>query len=254
MSEADRPPEDFSSNQTLVGHLTELRVRLVYSLYGIILGFALCYGFSEKLFDIVRAPIQPYLPQGGLIFTGPMDKFMAHLKLAFVGGIMLSCPFWLYQVWLFVAPALYKKERKYAVGFIFAGSLLFVSGVSFTYFIVLPMAFKFLMTFGGTTDQAMIAIDQYLSFFTHTALAFGAAFEMPLIISTLGLLGIVSKKFLQEKRRYAVMAIAVVAAIITPPDLMSMILMLVPMWGLYEISIIVVGIFEKKKSAETADL
>lgn len=245
-------PEN-TSGQSLVEHLTDLRYRLIYSAYGIILGFIACYAFSEKIFDILRTPIQPYLPEGGLIFTGPMDKFMAHLKISFMAGVVLSCPFWLYQAWLFVAPALYKKEKRFAASFIFAGTGLFVGGVLFTYFVVLPMAFGFLMTYGGPTDKPMISIDQYLSFVTHTALAFGAAFEMPLIISTLGMLGFVSKKFLQEKRRYAVMGISVISAIITPPDLLSMVLMLVPMWGLYEISVLIVGIFEKRRKVGAND-
>lgn len=240
--------EELVRNQSLVEHLVELRIRLINSLYGILIGFGVAYYFSEHIFNIIRAPIQPYLPTGGLIFTGPMDKFMSHIKIAFVAGIILTCPFWLYQAWLFVAPALYRKEKKYAVSFITAGTVLFLLGILFTYFIVLPMAFKFLMTFGGDIDKPMISIDQYMSFFSHTCLAFGAAFEMPLVISTMGMLGFVSQRFLKEKRRYAVMGIAVISAVITPPDLLSMVLMLVPMWGLYEISVVVVGLFERART------
>lgn len=240
-------PDEIAPGQSLIDHLTDLRIRLVNSAYGIVIGFAACYYFSEAIFNIIRKPIQPYLPTGGLIFTGPMDKFMAHIKLSFMGAIVLTCPFWLYQIWLFVAPALYRKEKRYALSFIFFGSLLFLLGTVFTYFIVLPMAFKFLMTFGGDIDKPMISIDEYMSFFTHTSLAFGAAFEMPLIISTLGMLGLVSQAFLKEKRRYAIMILAILSAVITPPDLLSMLLMLVPMILLYEISVIVVGIFERKR-------
>ena len=241
---------ELSSGQSLIEHLTDLRIRLVNSAYGIFLGFAACYYFSESLFNIIRKPIQPYLPTGGLIFTGPMDKFMAHIKLSFMGAVILSCPFWLYQIWLFVAPALYKKEKRYAISFIFFGSVLFLLGTVFTYFVVLPMAFKFLMTFGGDIDKPMISIDEYMSFFTHTSLAFGAAFEMPLLISTLGMLGLVSQAFLKAKRRYAVMVLAILSAVITPPDLLSMVLMLVPMLLLYEISVFVVGLFERKRLKE----
>ncbi len=240
--------EGVASGQSLVEHLADLRLRLINSLYGIILAFGVCYYFSENIFNIVRQPIQPFLPTGGLIFTGPMDKFMAHLKISLMCAVILSCPFWLYQIWLFVAPALYKKEKSYALGFILSGTILFIMGSVFTYFIVLPMAFKFLMTFGGDVDKPMISIDEYMSFFTHTSLAFGAAFEMPLVISTLGMLGLVSQKFLKEKRRYAVMLLAIVSAIITPPDLLSMVLMLFPMMALYEISVIIVGIFERKRN------
>ena len=243
MSESDETVQ----GQSLFDHLSDLRLRLVNSLYGILVGFCVCYYFSETIFNIVREPIRPFLPSGGLIFTGPMDKFRAQIKISFMGAIILSCPFWLYQIWLFVAPALYKKEKSYAMGFIFSGTILFTLGSLFTYFVVLPMAFKFLMTFGGDIDKPMISIDQYMSFFTHTTLAFGVAFEMPLVISTLGMLGIVSQAFLQQKRRYAVMGLAIVSAVITPPDLLSMLLMLIPMTILYEISIIVVGLFERKR-------
>ncbi len=239
--------EETAAGQSLVEHLADLRLRLINSLYGIILGFGLCYYFSENIFNIIRQPIQPFLPSGGLIFTGPMDKFMAHLKISLMCAVILTCPFWLYQVWLFVAPALFKKEKRYALGFIISGTFLFVMGSVFTYFVVLPMAFKFLMTFGGDVDKPMISIDEYMSFFTHTSLAFGAAFEMPLVISTLGMLGFVSQKFLKEKRRYAVMVLALISAIITPPDLLSMVLMLFPMLALYEISVVIVGIFERKR-------
>ena len=245
--------ENEAQGQSLVDHLADLRVRLINSLYGILLGFGFCYYFSESIFNIIREPIQPFLPSGGLIFTGPMDKFMAHIKISIMGAVILTCPFWLYQVWLFVAPALYKKEKRYALGFIVSGSFLFILGSLFTYFIVLPMAFKFLMTFGGDIDKPMISIEEYMSFFTHTSLAFGAAFEMPLVISTLGMLGLVSQKFLKEKRRYAVMLLAIISAIITPPDLLSMVLMLFPMVILYEISVLIVGLFERKRHQDQSE-
>ena len=245
--------EEIAPGQSLVDHLADLRLRLINSLYGIILGFGLCYYFSEKIFNIIREPIQPFLPMGGLIFTGPMDKFMAHIKISLMSAVILTCPFWLYQIWLFVAPALYKKEKRYAMAFIFSGTILFTLGSVFTYFVVLPMAFKFLMTFGGDIDKPMISIDEYMSFFTHTSMAFGVAFEMPLVISTLGMMGIVSQKFLKEKRRYAVMLLAILSAIITPPDLLSMVLMLFPMLALYEISVFVVGFFERKRSRDQTE-
>ncbi|WP_413582998.1 twin-arginine translocase subunit TatC [Bdellovibrio sp. HCB288] len=236
--------------QSLYEHLAELRFRLVRCVWILLIATGICYYFSEPVFDFIRGPIAPYLPDGGLIYTGPLDKFMAHIKISFVLGIMISCPFWLYQVWKFVAPGLYQNEKKYSVGFIVAGSGLFVAGMAFSYFIVLPMAFHFLMNYGGTTDKAMISIDQYLSFFTQMCLMFGVSFELPLVISILGMMGIVSSKFLKEKRRYAIMGLAVAAAIITPPDLMSMVMMLIPMVLLYEAGVLMVSIFEKKRTAE----
>jgi sec-independent protein translocase protein TatC len=234
-------------NQTLMDHLVELRDRIIYVGYALIIGTGICYSFSEKIFNIIRGPITPYLQGGGLIYTGPLDKFMAHIKISFLGGFILTCPIWIYQIWKFIAPGLYKKEKRYIAGFIASGTLLFLIGVSFSYFIVFPMAFKFLMTFGGDVDKPMITIAEYLSFFLTTTLMFGASFEMPLIISILGMMGIVSQKFLKEKRRYAIMGLAILSAIITPPDLLSMLMMLIPLVILYEISVLVVGFFERKK-------
>lgn len=238
-----------AKNQTLIDHLTELRIRIVQCAYILIVATAICYGFSENIFDFVRGPIAPYLPDGGLIYTGPLDKFMAHIKISFVCGVLISCPLWFYQVWKFVVPGLYLKERKYAIGITAAASVLFISGAAFSYFVVLPMAFKFLMHYGGSVDKPMISIDQYMGFFNQMCLMFGAAFELPLILIVMGMFGIVSHAFLKEKRRYAVMGIAVVCAVITPPDLLSMVMMLVPMIFLYEIAVIFVGIFERRRVA-----
>lgn len=234
-------------NLSLVEHLTELRTRIVYSLYAIVLLTIGAWAVSEHIFDIVRAPIQPYLPSGGLIFTAPTDKFMAHLKVSVLSGIIVACPVWIYQLWKFVEPGLYAKEKKYGLIFIFSGSSLFIAGVSFAYFFVMPAAFEVLLSFGGTTDTAMITIGDYLSFFMMTTLVFGAAFEMPLVIVLLGLLGLVSSAGLRRARRYAIVAIATAAALFTPPDAISMMLLGVPMWLLYEISILTLAFLEPKR-------
>lgn len=243
----DQQFEFRDKNMALTDHLAELRTRLVQSLLGLFLAMGICYGYSEQIFNFVRLPIAEYLPGGGLVYTGPMDKFLAHIKIAFVAGIIISCPFWLYQVWLFIGPGLYKKERRYATLFIVSGSVLFLSGVAFSYFVALPMAFNFLFSFGGDIDKPMITIDQYLDFFAQFCLMFGVSFELPMILAVLGMMGIVSQKFLIEKGRYAIMILAVASAIITPPDVMSMIMMLVPMIILYYLGVFVVGVFEKKR-------
>ncbi|HND84576.1 MAG TPA: twin-arginine translocase subunit TatC [Pseudobdellovibrionaceae bacterium] len=236
-------------HMTLFEHLAEFRNRLVYSAYGLVVGIGAGWGLSDRIFNLLRKPIEPYLTTGGLIYTGPMDKFVAHLKLAFVFGVVASCPYWLFHVWRFIAPGLYKSERKYAMGFIVAGTGLFALGVSFAYFIALPMAFKFLMTFGGDTDKPMIAIEEYLSFVSGTCLAFGGSFEMPLVLVTLGMLGLISKKFLQDKRRYAYLIIGIIAAIVTPPDALSMLMLMVPLLILFEASILIIGLFEARRQA-----
>lgn len=237
---------DAGDGQTLFDHLAELRDRIINSLLGVLAGMAASWSVSEKIFNIIRDPIAPYLPSGGLVFTAPMDKFLAHIKISLFAGVVLSCPFWMFQLWKFVSPGLYTKEKKYAAGFIVSGSVLFLIGVMFSYFIVFPMAFKFLMTFGGEVDKPLITIEHYLSFVTTTALAFGVSFELPLILVILGLMGIISQKALKEKRRFAIVGLAIVSAIITPPDLLSMVMMLIPMWFLYELSVLLVGFFERK--------
>lgn len=234
-------------NMSIFEHLHELRIRLTKSAYGILAGMIACWSFSEAIFNYLRVPIAPYLVNGGLVFTAPMDKFMAHLKISFVCGLLLTAPFWLFQLWSFIAPALYKKERKMASGFVLFGTIQFVMGLAFSYYIVLPMAFKFLMNFGGDIDKPMITIDNYLGFIVHTAVVFGLCFQMPVIIAFLGLIGVVSQRFLREKRRYAVMVISVIAAIAAPPDALSMILLLVPMCLLYEIAILIVGYLERQR-------
>jgi sec-independent protein translocase protein TatC len=233
-------------NMTLTDHLTELRKRIVYSLYSLLAFTAIAYEHSKELFDFIRKPIEKYLPNGGLVYTAPMDKFMAHFKLSIVAGVIASCPFWLYQLWKFIAPGLYKNERKYMTSFITMGSFLFVSGAAFSYYVALPMTFEFLFSFGGDDDKPMITIDHYLDFVTQFALMFGVSFELPLILTLLAMAGLVSQKFLIDKGRYAVMLLALVAALITPPDVMSMTIMLVPMIALYYIGILMVGFVQKK--------
>lgn len=236
-------PQD---NFTLVEHLTELRVRIMYSLYAIVAFTIGAWIFSEQIFDFVRQPIQPHLPTGGLIFTAPTDKFMAHLKVSILTGIIAACPVWIYHVWRFVEPGLYSKEKKYSLIFIFSGTVLFLAGVAFSYFLVLPTAFHALLTFGGTTDTPMISIDEYLSFFMMTTLVFGGAFEMPLVLVLLGMMGLVSAAGLRRARRYAIVVIATLSALFTPPDAISMMLLAVPMCVLYEISILVLAVLEPK--------
>lgn len=241
-------PED--SHLAFTEHLVELRTRIIHSLYSILLGTILCWSISEHIFAILKHPIVQYLPEQGLIYTGPLDKFMTYLRLSFFSGVALSCPFWLYQIWKFVAPGLYSKEKKYSIGFIGFGTLLFFLGILFSYFVVLPMAFKFLMTFGGDADKPLIAIDRYLSFVSEIILMFGVAFELPLLLVTLGMLDIIDVQFLKEKRRYAVVGISILCAIITPPDAISMILMMAPMLLLYEISIIILKVLKPLPAGE----
>lgn len=244
-----KPGEELPE-QSLVDHLRELRKRLMYSALGIVLMAAACWFYKELLFDLIRRPIEPFLStdQKGLVYTGLMENFLAYVKISLLGGVILSCPFWLYHLWKFLSPALYKNEKKYGIAFIFSGSILFLSGVSFVYFMVYPIAFDFLLSFGQGQDQALITVNEYLSFFIKTTFLFGLAFEIPLILTLLGILGIVSADFLAQNRRYAFLILAFASALMTPPDPLSMLMMSFPMVFLYEISIWAIRLLTKSES------
>ena len=233
--------------QSLFEHLSELRTCLIRSLIGITAGFSACWFFSPEIFDFIRRPIAPFLTEGGLVFTHPVDKFLAHVNVSLLAAIILTCPYWLLQVWKFIAPGLYLSERKYGLGFMFCGSTLFLCGVGFVYFFVFPMAFKFLLMFGGETDKPMITISHYLSFFMTVTLVFGVVFEMPLILTILGMMGLIDHHLLRTKRRWAIVFLAVLAALVTPPDVISMLAMLLPLLLLYELSILMVKVMGRKK-------
>tara|TARA_B100001248_G_C27399050_1_gene468330 strand:- start:613 stop:1332 length:720 start_codon:yes stop_codon:yes gene_type:complete len=233
--------------QSLSEHLSDLRKALLWSILFITIGFAASFSQSELIFDFARKPIEPFIGQG-LVFTGVMDKFIAHIKVSILAGIILSSPFWLYQVWNFISPALYKNEKRYAVVFLSVGTLLFLAGCAFVYYLVYPLAFDFLLSFAGQTDSPMITIDKYISFFLTTSLAFGFMFELPLVLTLLGMLGVIDADFLVRYRRYAIVILALGSALVTPPDVISMAMMMVPMILLYEASVLSVRMFAKKKS------
>ncbi len=239
------------ANLNLTDHLKDLRDCIIRSAIIILLGFLASWAYSEQIFDIVRKPIQPFV--GGLVFTGVMDKFIAHMKISLLSGIIITCPLWLYQIWRFVKPGLYQKEKKAIVAFLATGTFLFLTGVAFVYFIVFPFAFDFLMSFAGNTDSPMITIDEYLSFFITTTLMFGAVFELPLALTLLGMLGIIDAQFLRSSRRYALVVIAVVSAVITPPDILSMVFIMIPLQILYELSIFSVAFFGKKTDEKSTE-
>ncbi|MDZ4677232.1 MAG: twin-arginine translocase subunit TatC [Oligoflexia bacterium] len=241
-------PQTQSQVMTIAEHLSDLRVRLITTAYILLGGFALCYGFSEYIFNFLRDPIVPYLPAAdkGLHFTGPFEKFMAHMKVSFLAGVILTSPLWLYQIWKFIAPGLYLKEKKYAAGFVFSGISLFVGGSAFAYYVVLPFAFKFLLGFGGTTDTPMITISEYIDFILKFFLAFGITFELPVILVFLGIMGVIDHQFLIKNRRYAIVVLAVISAVVTPPDALSMLALLIPLVILYEISVVLVRVLTRK--------
>ena len=231
--------EEQLKEESLIDHLRELRKRMVYIFIGATVGAVACWFFKEILFDFIRQPIEPFLSTDskGLVYTGIMESFVAYIKICLLGGVILSCPFWLYHLWKFIAPALYTHEKRYGIGFIFSGTILFFLGISFVYYFVYPIAFKFLLGFGSGQDQALITINDYLSFFLKTTFLFGLAFEVPLVLTFLGLMGIIDADFLAKNRRYAVLALCLFSAVLTPPDPASMLMMALPLGILYESSI-----------------
>lgn len=237
-------------HETLTKHLRDLRDCLIRSVWSIAVFTCVAYYYSEHIFNFLRNPALNYLPNGGLVFTHPMDKFMAHLKIAIFSGVICAAPFWLYQIWKFVAPGLYQKEKKYAANFILSGTVLFLVGVSFCYFLVLPAAFEFLFNFGSSVDKPMITISEYLEFVVQMSIMFGISFELPLVLVMLGLTGLVSAQFLRKQRRVSWLVLAFVSAVLTPtPDALSMFMMLIPMIFLFEIAIFLVAQIEKKNLA-----
>src|ERR1017187_6273792 len=221
---------------SLMEHLDELRKRIVHSALYLAVGFFVAYIFHERLYGFVQAP----LTQLGikLNYTHPMDPLNLYLQVALIGGAILASPFILYQVWMFIAPGLYQKERRFVVLFMAATVGLFLGGASFGYFYVLPGALKILILDFGNKFQPMVTIEEYTGFFLSIILGLGISFEMPILIFFLAMFGIVSPRFLWKNIRYAILAIFLVAAIITPsPDPWTMCIYAIPMLSLYMVGI-----------------
>ncbi len=228
-------------------HLEELRRRLIISFIAVAIGFVLSYGFKEKLFQILTRPLISVMDTGDkLIFTGLPEAFFTYLKVAFLSGIILATPIIFYQFWMFVAPGLYDKEKRLMVPIVFLSTLFFVGGSFFGYFIVFPYGFKFFLGFASETIRPLPSMREYLSFASKLLLAFGVVFELPLVITFLAKLGMVSVSFLKKNRKYALLLFFVGAAILTPPDVVTQVMMALPLMVLYEISIIGAKIFGKK--------
>jgi sec-independent protein translocase protein TatC len=223
---------------TLMEHLDELRKRIVRSAMFLSLGFVVAYIYHEKLYGLVQAPLDNLHIK--LNYTHPMDPLNLYLQVALIGGAILASPFILYQVWMFISPGLYQKEKRFVIPFMTATVGLFLLGASFGYFYVLPGALKILIVQFGSKFQPMVTIEEYTGFFLSIILGLGISFELPILIFFLALFGIVSPRFLWKNIRYAVLAVFLVAAIICPsPDPWTMCIYAVPMLGLYLIGIVV---------------
>ena len=231
----------------LTTHLQELRKRLILSFIAVGGGFALCYTFAEKIFDILAAPLLKMMPTGGsLIFTSVAEAFFTYMKVAFISGLILASPFVLYQIWAFVAPGLYRHEKKYVIPFVLAGSFFFAIGILFAYYVALPVGFKFLLGFATDFIKPLPSMKEYLSFSIKFLLAFGLVFEFPVVLVLLARIGVVDAKTLARQRKYAILLIFIFAAVLTPPDIISQVIVALPMIGLYELSILLSKLFGKK--------
>ncbi len=241
--EDDEPHEPMS----FLDHMNELRVRLVRCLIAAGVGFLACYGFHNELFALLMEPLVKVFPPGSsLIYTGLPEAFFTYIKVSMVAGVLLMSPYIFYQLWCFIAPGLYKEEKKYLLPIAFCSGIFFAVGAIFGYSVVFPFAFGFFMEFATETIKPMPSLKEYLSFSLKLLFAFGFTFEMPLFAFFLGKLGIITAQMMRRIRKYAFLCAFVVAAILTPPDIVSQVLMAGPLIVLFEISIWVVQIFGRQ--------
>jgi sec-independent protein translocase protein TatC len=246
MKEEDKAP--------FTAHLEELRSRLIVSFVAVGVGFFVAYFFKEKLFELLMKPLTDVMGEGDkLIFTNLPEAFFVYLKTAFLAGVMAASPVILYQFWKFVAPGLYKKERVVLLPVVFLCSFFFIGGALFGYFIVFPYGFKFFLGFATEFIRPLPSMKEYFSFASKLLVAFGLVFELPLIITLFSRLGLVSVQFLKKNRKYALLLFFVGAAILTPPDVITQVMMAVPLMFLYEISIIGARIFARKNPYENEE-
>jgi len=231
-------------------HLVELRKRLGLSVLSVFIAFIVAFVFHEALLEWITAPLNEALAQvadlskkaaDGMVTTHQVGgAFFVALKVSFFAGLLGALPFILYQIWLFIAPGLYSNEKKMILPFVVGGSVMFMVGVLFAYYIVTPFGFQFLITFGSFLYTPLINIEDYVGFFTKIMMGFGIAFELPVFAYFLALLGLVTDKTLKDFFRYAVLIIFVVAALLTPPDVLTQLLMAAPLILLYGASILIV--------------
>lgn len=241
--------DDELKAMSFLDHLEELRKRLLYSLVSLAVTFAVCWSYAPRIFSILQKPVLQFLPKGDkLAYTELTSPFMLYMKVAFFAGIFAASPFILMQLWLFIAPGLYKRERRYAAPFIIFATLFFLAGGWFGYAKVFPLACRFFIEMGQDFKQ-VITVDEYFSFASKLILGMGLVFETPILIFFLARLGIVTPGFLLRNFKYAFLIIFIVAAVITPtPDMVTQTALALPMLGLYLLGILIAYLFVKKEA------
>jgi sec-independent protein translocase protein TatC len=240
---------------TFMGHLRELRVRLLHAIYGLVVGMAAVGWFVPQIVDGLMGPVRRALPEGKqtLVYTSAIEPMMVYIKVAIYGGLFLAAPWVLWQLWQFIAPGLYKHEKKVVWPFLFWGTLLFYGGAAFCFLLVMPQAFPAMLAFASNaTLTPMLSLSEQLSLVLAMLLGFGIIFEVPVVIAFLSMVGLVNYKFLARYRRHAIVVNVILAAIITPTgDPFNLALMAVPMILFYEVGIVLARILGKKPSAPT---
>jgi sec-independent protein translocase protein TatC len=243
------------SKQPLLEHLIELRRRLLWCLATLVVAFFICFHFARQIFAVLVQPLL-HAGQGKLIYTDVFEAFFTQVKVAIFAALMISFPVIATQLWRFIAPGLYAKEKNAFLPFLLATPLFFAGGACFAYFLAMPWALHFLLSYqgniGGVQQEALPGVGNYLNFVTHFLFGFGAAFLLPILLMILERAGIVTREQLARSRRYAIVAAAGVAGVLTPPDAVSMMMLMVPLYGLYEFAILAIRITHWRAARKAA--
>ena len=252
---AQRKKKMTDDKQPFLGHLEELRRRLVICAIAVGIGFIISYIFAKQLFSYLVLPLTKVLPDDSrLIFTNLPEMFIAYIKVALVAGIILAIPIIFYQLWMFLAPALFRKEKRYIIPFVLFSSILFAAGALFGYLVVFPYGFKFFVSFATEDIQALPSVKQYFSFAIRLLLAFGLVFEMPVVVLFLTKIGLITPDSMKKFRKFAILCSFILSAILTPPDVATQLMMALPIIILYEISIFLSkAMYRKKKGKSDAE-
>lgn len=237
--------------EDLKPHIADLRKRLVISSLTVIVMFFVCFSFYQPILDWMMVPAEAALPKNSqMVAVEIQETFFTALKVAFFAGFVASLPVIFWQLWLFLAPGLYEHEKKLVIPFVFFATLMFLSGASFAYYIVVPIGFEFLIAFGSNVVTVLPSIGAYVGFFTKLLIGFGISFELPVITFFLAKIGLVDDRMLKDFFRYAIVLIFIVAAVLTPPDVVSQLLMAAPLTLLYGISIYIAKVFNPATKEE----
>lgn len=239
---------------TFLEHLEDLRKRIFYSLITVIVVVIPAWLFSKDIYNILSRPVTKYLPEGTkLAYTHLTAPFMLYIKVSFLTAIFVTSPFIFLQLWYFVAPGLYKKEKKYVYPFVIFTSFFFILGALFGYFVAFPFACNFFLKMGGEF-QPVITVDQYFSLALRLLLGIALVFEMPTLVFFLSRMGIITSRWMIKNFKYAVLVVFIIAAVITPsPDMINQSILAVPMLFLYGLSLLIAFIFEKKKAKRKSE-